>query len=396
MRCPFCKSLSTKRNGKRELLSIGFDRKTTKQVQRYQCKECKRTFSKRRDSHKQYSSGFKRELVRMHIEERMSFRVISKRLRERFEIKASPSYLCLLFNETIKSVKGSKQIKEECQPGWEGYLIVDDKMINIKGKKKVSLIAKDKSGDIVHEELFNYAEQNNYDEFFRFIKRRLNYPFKGITTDLDPMLSKSIKTVIGEDIAHQLCLKHSLDNIYRMVKYQSLKVKLNKLEREAQTNKKEFPVAKQLELIKLKGEIEEIDELIKLIKKFLWQQNKSKSKRAFKDLTEKYSEKYPVVIEFLIKNKKGLLAHQKDKNIPKTNNDAENTNRQLKRRLKTIDAFQSMLNAENYLIIFCNYLRMKPYTDCRKHRSYKNGYSPLQLCKAKIKTNDWVKFSLNY
>ena len=171
-------------------------------------------------------------------------------------------------------------------------------MINIKGKKKVSLIAKDKSGDIVHEELFNYAEQNNYDEFFRFIKRRLNYPFKGITTDLDPMLSKSIKTVIGEDIAHQLCLKHSLDNIYRLVKYQSLKVKLNKLEREAQTNKKEFPVAKQLELIKLKGEIEEIDELIKLIKKFLWQQNKSKSKRVFKDLTEKYSEKYPVVIEF--------------------------------------------------------------------------------------------------
>lgn len=99
-------------------------------------------------------------------------------------------------------------------------------MINIKGKKKVSLIAKDKSGDIVHEELFNYTEQNNYDEFFRFIKRRLNYPFKGITTDLDPMLSKSIKTVIAEGITHQLCLKHSLDNIYRMVKYQSLKVKL--------------------------------------------------------------------------------------------------------------------------------------------------------------------------
>jgi len=114
--------------------------------------------------------------------------------------------------------------------------------------------------------------------FFRFIKQRLNYPFKAITTDLDPMLSKSIKTVIGEGITHQLCFKHSLDNIYRMVKYQSLKVKLNKLEREAQTNKKEFPVAKQQELIKLKGEIDQIDELIKLIKKFLWQQNKSKIK----------------------------------------------------------------------------------------------------------------------
>src|SRR4030065_766485 len=69
MRCPNCNSLSTKKNGKRKLTYIGFDRKSKKQTQRYRCKKCQKTFSKRRDSHKHYSSGFREQIVRMHIEE---------------------------------------------------------------------------------------------------------------------------------------------------------------------------------------------------------------------------------------------------------------------------------------------------------------------------------------
>lgn len=395
MRCPNCNSLSTKKNGKRLVLSVGFDRKTTTEIQRWQCKKCKGSFSHRRGKHKHYSIGFKQLIVRMHIEERMSFRVISKRIMERFAIKISPGYLCELFNEMIKKVKSSNQIKEECRPVWEGYLTVDDKMINIKGKKKVSLIAKDRSGDIVHEELLDYADQSSYNNFIIFIKLRLNYKFKSITTDLDPMLAKAIKTVLPSDIPHQLCLKHTLDNIYRIIKYRSLTLRLNRLQRQAQNRWKEFPADKQQELIKLRNKIEQINEMIKMIKKFLWQQDWEKSEKIFRIISEKFGEKYTEVIKFITRNKQGLLEHQKDQNIPKTNNDAENTNRQIKRRLKTIDAFQKKENAENYLIIYCNYLRMKPYTDCKSSRRIRNNYSPLQLCQAKINTNDWVKFSLN-
>ena len=396
MRCPNCNSLSTKKNGKRKLTYIGFDRKSKKQVQLYRCKKCQKTFSKRRDSHKHYSSGFKEQIVRMHIEERMSFRVMSKRLKERFAVKISAGYLCKVFNETISKVKSSMQIKGQCQPQWEGYLIVDDKMINIKVDKKLSLIAKDRSGDIVHEELLDYIQQDRYDDFLRFIKLRLNYQFKSITTDLDPMLAKAIKTVLPEGCPHQLCLKHTLDNIYRIVKYQTLKVKLNKLEREAQIKQWKLSEDIQQELIKLRGEIEQIDKMIKQTKQFLWNKDRKKSEALLKIIIENYAKKYPDVIDLLTKNKEGLLKHQLDKKIPKTNNDAENTNRQIKRRLKTIEAFQSQKNAENYLIIICNHLRMKPYTDCRGARKYRNGYSPLQLCQAKLSTNDWVKFSLNY
>jgi len=131
------------------------------------------------------------------------------------------------------------------------------------------------------------------------------------------------------------------------------------------------------------------------IKQLLWNKDSKKSESLLKDIIENYGNKYPEIIELLTKNKEGLLKHQNVKKIPKTNNDAENTNRQIKRRLKTIEAFESQENAENYLII-CNYLRMKPYTDCRGVRKYRNGYSPLQLCRAKVSSNDWVKFSLNY
>jgi len=71
------------------------------------------------------------------------------------------------------------------------------------------LIAVDSSGDTVHEELLTYQDQTGYDEFFKFIKVHLEYPFKSITTDLDFMLEKSIKSVLGEDIPNQKCIKHS-------------------------------------------------------------------------------------------------------------------------------------------------------------------------------------------
>jgi len=171
---------------------------------------------------------------------------------------------------------------------------------------------------------------------------------------------------------------------------------LNKLERETRNKQKKLSLELQQELIKLREEIQQIDNMIKQIKQLLWNKDRKKSESLLKDIIENYGNKYPEVIELLTKNKEGLLKHQKDKKIPKTNNDAENTNRQIKRRLKTIEAFQRQENAENYLIIICNYLRMKPYTDCRGVRRYRNGYSPLQLCRAKVSSNDWVKFSLNY
>lgn len=395
MKCPYCHSFSTKKNGRRELYFVGTDRKTKRLVQRYLCKDCKRSFSKRRDKHKHYSDGFRKELIRMHVEERMSFRVISKRIRERYGIKISPGYLCKMFNDTISRVKGSKQIKEEQEPKWSGYLIIDDKVINVKGRKMISLIAKDKSGDIVHQELFKEVEQHCFDNFIRYIKTELKYNFRGITTDLDKILEKSIKTILGEDFSHQYCLRHAIENIKRILDYQQLKMKVKRLEKEIFDLERGKRIEKMKKYLELKEQLKAIDDMLDAIKKALWSGDISMTDKELRKLERLYNDKYPLVIDFLIKKKKGLLMHQRDKEIPKTNNDAENTNRQIKRRLKTIEAFQRFDYAQNYLILYCNYLRMKPYTDCKGKRKYRNGHTPLELCQANFRVNDWVKFSIN-
>ena len=64
------------------------------------------------------------------------------------------------------------------------------------------------------------------------------------------------------------------------------------------------------------------------------------------------------------------------------------------RRLKTIEAFQSIETAFNYLNLVRNYLRFKPYTDCRGKRRIRSRKSPMKLCQVGLSTKDWLKLSL--
>lgn len=104
----------------------------------------------------------------------------------------------------------------------------------------------------------------------------------------------------------------------------------------------------QIEPLDFRDEIQNIEKMISEIKQFLWNKERKRLEELLKILIDKYSKEYPVVIEVLTRNKEGLLTYQLDDRIAKTNNDAENTNSQIKKRLKTIKAFQSWKNAENY------------------------------------------------
>lgn len=384
MRCPNCNSLNTVKNGNRKLTPISFDRKTTREVQRYKCKECQKTFTNRRQKKKRYTQGFKIEITRMHVEERMSFRVISKRIKERFGIKMSKTAACRIVNEIANRSKGDIKIKQEYSPRWNGYLTVDDKFFSVKGDKKLILSATDKTGDVLHIEIFRDKEQSQIDEFFRFIKHRLNYPFKGITTDLDDMLEKSIKTVLGENIVHQKCLKHAMDNVDRIIR---LKQK-----------RKAYQKADRLvicEYLMAEAEYKEAQKIYDLVKQMFYCSEQTRSQRIFHQLS-RYKENYLDLFGFLKKNLLKLLTHQGHTEISKTNNIAENINRQFTRRLKTIESFQSIRTAENYLNLYKNYLRFKPYTDCRGNNRIKNGRSPLEVCEVNLKTKDWLKNSLYF
>lgn len=384
VRCPKCKSLQTVKNGNRWLLDYSLERKSSKTIQRYKCKVCKISFTTRNKARQRYSKEFKLEITRMHVEERMSYRVISKRMKEKYSIKISKNTICQMVNQTAQHSKGDIKIKQEYNPNWQGYLTVDDKYFSVCGEKKLILTATDSSGDLIHLEIFNQVEQYRVDQFFDFIDKHLKYPVRAITTDLDEMLEKSISKQYGNKVLHQKCLKHAMDAIDRIIQ---LKQKRKKLQMTSVNDKEEY--------LKNLDEYQEAQKIYDLCKKVLYGRQKEVSISLLNQLVN-YKEKYPALSKFFNRHLDKLLAHQKDQKIKKTNNIAENINRRLMIRLKTIESFKNFNSAENYLNLYKNYLRFKPYTDCKGKNKIKNGKSPLEVCGVVLKSNDWLKNAVTF
>jgi transposase-like protein len=377
MRCPHCGSLQTVKNGVRPLIDNSLERKSKKNVQRYKCKTCSKRFVKKKNKER-YTMKLKIELARMHVEERMSYRVMRKRIKEQYFIRISKNTICRMVNQIAKMSKGDIKIREEYRPNWEGYLTVDDKYFSVGGKKKLILTATDSSGDFIHTEIFKEVEQQGIDEFMRFIKERLRYPIKGVTTDLDEMLEKSIEKVFGKEVPHQQCLKHALDIVDRIIE---LKQKRRAYENALKN--------KTTDCLEKKDKYVEAEKIMGLSRRMFYSSDKKQSMKIFDEL-KIYKAKYPKLIAFFYRSLEKLFTHHKHPLIKKTNNIAENINRQLMRRFKTIESFQKLIYAENYLNLYKNYLRFKPYTDCRGSHKYKNGKSPLEVCGVVLKNKDWL------
>ncbi len=178
MTCPKCGSLKTARNGKRVIRPGSMDRHSGRVVRNIDAKDAMECSAFESIMGKKYGFDFKAELVRMHVEERMSYRVMSKRLKEKFELRITPRYLCKMVNEVAKMSKTSLEISREFKPKWDGYIAVDDKYVRVRGKRYLSLVAVDTTGDPVHIELVEEPNQQAYDNFFRYSdrSRRLRGP----------------------------------------------------------------------------------------------------------------------------------------------------------------------------------------------------------------------------
>lgn len=407
MRCEHCGQMGAMKNGRRKITPVSFSRRSVQEVQRYWCGSCGRTFSRRREKGKRYTRHFKREVARMHVEERLSYRVMSHRIRERFGKGVSPRQLCQMVGEVAREAKGSLEVMREYRPQWEGYVTVDDKYVRVKGKKYPSLVAVDSSGDPVHSELFAELTQEEVDEFFRYLKDRLGYPFQAITTDFDPMLEKGIRRVISLDLPHQKCLWHASEAVKEAIGWQATVRSSKRLTRQVKELQESLDSRKQSlydarkRLEKLKAELAEAtreyeakQKLLECFNAMVWSQQRSTSERLWQRFRRDYKRTYPQVVKFVATHWEGLLVHQRYAQVRPTNVLAENVNKQFQRRFKTIEAFQSLKSAFDYQNLYRNYLRFKPYTDCRGKRKHRNGRSPLQLCGATISTADWLANAL--
>jgi hypothetical protein len=407
IRCVYCESLRTVKNGCRVITVMSFGQRTKHRVSRYRCEECERYFSLRRERGQRYSLGFKLELARMHVEERMSYRVMAKRIEERFGKQVSPRVLCGMVNEVAAHAKGSLAMREEYHPQWAGYLLVDDKYLSMRGRKLMSLVAADSTGDALHSEILAAPEQGEFTDFFRFIVERLEYPLLGLTTDFDERFGRSLEALNLGHILHQRCIWHGMQMVRRMLnhlvlrqRYWQLKMRLDREQRRAEDG--DFYALRTVlerltaELAAIEPEYRRQCDLLESLKEILYASDPKESRERFVAFRKSYQRHYPYVIAWLWENLELMLVHQRDVRIPKTNNLAENLNKQLERRFKTIEAFQSVETAWNYQNLIRNYLRFKPYTDCRGTRKIYNGKSPLEVCGVVLEHHDWVKMATSW
>jgi transposase-like protein len=345
----------------------------------------------------------------MHLEERLSYRVIAKRVRERWGYRVSPKSLCLMVNAVARLSKSSVEIQQEYRPCWSGYLTVDDKWVSVKGTRHLSLVAVDNSGDPLHSELHRESDQEVYDGFFLYLRDRLGYQLRALTTDFDPRLNKAARRVFGADVTHQKCLWHATEIVKALIEYPQAQRRVKNVQRQIQTLEESLADRKQSlydtnkTLQALKTQLIEINEAFReksiLLERFrdcVFAHTREISERCWRSFRRAYHERYGNVIRFIALHWNALLEHQRDPQILRTNIRAENINKQFERRLKTIEAFQSIETAFQYQNLYRNYLRLKPYTDCRGARKPCNGLSPLQVCHAVLPSSDWLKLAVRY
>jgi hypothetical protein len=404
--------LDTKRKGKIKRLGVLSRRNLYLYTQRFYCKRCKKSFVTRKDKRKRYSN----EMIKRHIEDRTSYRIIARRLRETTHSRISSF---TVFGAVKRASLNSKPLIEairELNPDLSGFLHLDGKGIKLKGKPKwesTLFIAQDSIGLPIHQKLIQGENKLLIINLLKEIKEKLNYPFKGIISDMREEIIYAVGQIIPE-IPHQFCKTHILRGIDRILKIQPIQTQLTKHLKKLKGIKSLFihPYSpeKQSILKELKDTKNKISDLKRkhkdtlTLRRYLriyvlgnsFQKVETRLKK-IKRLRAKLKPRKKVynLITSLIKYKDNIFAHLKYPCLPYTNNQLENLIKQYERRFKTIEGFGNNYKAtQGYLNLMAIYHCFKPYTDCKDKNSYKNGKSPLELAGVSIRGLDWVRFTL--
>ena len=86
-------------------------------------------------------------------------------------------------------------------------------------------------------------------------------------------------------------------------------------------------------------------------------------------------------------------AHHHTPGLPADNNVTENVIKQLNKKLRLMEGFESLESAERYVRLLVGCYRFKRFTDsCRRAD---NGKAPLELAGVDLAGRDWLSYLLN-
>jgi transposase-like protein len=342
--------------------------------------------------------------VRRHVEGE-SYRVIAREVFSWSRRKISPTSLAHMVQESAERCKTAWEMSRELKPRWAGFLVLDEKMVSVRGKQQWFYGAFDTTGDVIH---WRAVKELTVGEAMAFVGevKDLGYPCRGITTDLDTVLTRAVEEAYAEK-PHQYCLKHALAGLEKLLGYKTFRVQGKRTRARMRREFESLRDRKRLSLRRagarflvrwqktreLSRKARAITSLRDACYAILFARTEAEALEGLKDLRRTRSmlltRKWRAV-GFLERHWDRLMMHHRVKGLPHTNNMAESFNKQVQRRLKTIESFQHHATAIAYMNLLVAYLRLKPYTDCRGARKHLNGRNRLQAAGLKHLPSDWL------
>lgn len=313
--------------------------------------------------------------------ERASVRILARRFRK------SKNTILKIVHRVTSVLIDSVSIQKKFLPSWSGVLVFDGKVVRVYDwlttKLKRSSLSEDErrwmhkmrwlvgvdfgTGDLPHYDLAGSESKIELVVYFKTLKQ-MGYPLKAVVCDGNQDIPRAAHFVFGKEIVIQLCTRHFIEGLKRLLPEEErtdVRAKLEKLIRFIQH-------------VIESDTIEDADKHLQNLKSY--------------SLTFRHPIKTQS-IKLFKRHKQELCAHflYPELGLPHTSNDAENLIRQLNQRLKNIGRFFHRHYAKDYLKAWALLRRFTKFTDCRGQRKNRNGKAPLELAGCEIKNIDPLK-----
>ncbi|MGH2746938.1 MAG: transposase [Actinomycetota bacterium] len=308
-----------------------------------------------------------KEAVRLYIQGLSSYRVLAVMLEQRLGRSVSRFTLNGWVQELGERAKTPLEVSIELQPEWGGFLGIDGKVIRVKGDKRCLLIGVDHpTQDLVHALVLDSETADGFARLATEARLDAGHALAGVVSDLGPGFAQIHRDHFGA------------------VPFQGCRVHFDR--RLDQEIPKSLWSAKAPLYAELKERIRAVlyagnyDQAVALL------QGLKRDRARFKGIGKVN------MIRSLERHFDLFMAHHFTPGLPADNNVAENVIKQLNKKLRLMEGFESIESAERYVRLLVGCYRFKRFTDSQNGS---NGKAPLELAGVDLGGRDWLSFLLD-
>ena len=334
----------------------------TRKIRRWWCHDCQRAFSQQRQEaqrHIGYELGLILRAAHLYFDREASYRAVGRELHVR------PYRIFQWIDALGENAKSFVEVAKELKPSWDGYLLLDGKVIFVQGEHYSLLLSADAATQDVPIASFAPSERaQHWEPMLECLRDEIGYPLKGLVIDGDWGLWSACQKLFPR-VPLQLCVRHMGQFLHYHFRY---------LYKGSGKGVEAFK-ALAFRLLYVKSQPQR-DFWLKI-----WQQRR----QAFKYCgLEKEILSFEDKLPF-------LFTHLDHPGMPRTTNIIEGIIRQLSRKIDDTDGFESTETAWRSLRLLIMRYRFHRFTDSRLQGH--NGKAPLELAGVNIDNIDWVQFS---